>query len=121
MAIRVLLVDDLAFMRMVQRDILGKQGYEVVGEASDGIEGVKVYEALRPDLVLMDITMPNMNGLEAVRRILALDPQARIIICSALGQQKLILEAIQLGIKDFIVKPFKPERLLSAISKAVGA
>ncbi len=121
MAIRVLLVDDLAFIRMVQRDLLGRQGYEIVGEASDGIEGVKQYEALQPDIVLMDITMPNMNGLEAVRRILAQAPQARIVICSALGQQQLILDAIHLGIKDFIVKPFKPERLLSALAKALAA
>ncbi len=120
MGIRVLLVDDLAFTRMVQRDVLGRQGYEVVGEASDGGEGALKYEALRPDVVVMDITMPNTSGLEAVRRILAVDPQARIIICSALGQQKLIMEAIRLGIKDFIVKPFKPERLLSALSKAVA-
>jgi two-component system chemotaxis response regulator CheY len=121
MAVKVLLVDDLSFVRMVQKDILGKQGYEIVGEASDGIDGVRQYEILRPDVVVMDITMPNMNGLDAVRRILGIDPQARIIICSALGQQKLIMNAINLGIKDFIVKPFKPERLLSAISRAVSA
>lgn len=116
---RVLLVDDLSFMRMVQKDILSGSGYHVVGEASDGLEAVEVYESLKPDIVLMDITMPNMNGLDAVNRILVADPQAKIIICSALGQQKIIVEAINSGIKDFIVKPFKAERLLSAIAKAL--
>ncbi len=115
----VLLVDDLSFMRMVQKDILSGSGYEVIGEASDGLEAVAMYESLKPDMVLMDITMPNMNGLDAVNRIMAADPQAKIIICSALGQQKLIVEAINTGIKDFIVKPFKAERLLSAIAKAL--
>jgi two-component system, chemotaxis family, chemotaxis protein CheY len=118
-ATRVLLVDDLPFMRMLQREILKDRGYQVVGEASDGHEAVDLYRKLRPDLAILDITMPNMNGLEATKQILALDPAARIIICSALGQQKLILEAIRLGIKDFIVKPFKPERLLGAIQKAL--
>jgi two-component system chemotaxis response regulator CheY len=115
---RVLLVDDLSFMRMVQKDILSGRGYDVVGEASDGLEAVEMYESLKPDIVLMDITMPNMNGLDAVNSILAADPQAKIIICSALGQHKLIVEAINSGIKDFIVKPFKAERLLSAMAKA---
>jgi two-component system chemotaxis response regulator CheY len=119
MATRVLLADDLSFMRMVQREILKDQGYTVVGEASNGLEAVELFEKLRPDLVILDITMPLMNGLEATKRILAIDPSAAIIICSALGQQKLIVEAIQLGIKDFIVKPFKPERLLGAIEKAL--
>ncbi len=119
MATRVLLADDLSFMRMVQREILKDQGYAVVGEASNGLEAVELFEKLRPDLVILDITMPLMNGLEATKRILAIDPSAAIIICSALGQQKLIVEAIQLGIKDFIVKPFKPERLLGAIAKAL--
>jgi len=114
-----MLVDDLSFIRMVQKDILSEKGYDVVGEASDGLEAVEMYESLKPDIVLMDITMPNMNGLDAVNRILAANPQAKIVICSALGQQKLIVEAINSGIKDFIVKPFKAERLLSAIAKAL--
>lgn len=118
-AYRVLLVDDLPFMRMLQREILKDSGYQVVGEASDGHEAVDLYRKLRPDLAILDITMPNMNGLEATKQILAFDPAANIIICSALGQQKLILEAIRLGIKDFIVKPFKPDRLLGAIRKAL--
>ena len=119
MATRVLLADDLSFMRMVQREILKDRGYEVVGEASNGAQAVELFTSLRPDLVILDITMPQMNGLEATKRILGVDPNAAIIICSALGQQKLIVEAIQLGIKDFIVKPFKPERLVGAIQKAL--
>ncbi len=119
MGARILIADDLAFMRMIQKEILGERGYAVVGEASDGIEVVEKYKSLKPDLVVLDITMPNMNGLEAMRRIFQIDPKARIIMCSALGQQKLIVEAIQAGVKDFIVKPFKPERILSAIEKAL--
>jgi two-component system chemotaxis response regulator CheY len=92
-----------------------------VGEASDGREAVEKFRSLRPDLVLLDITMPNMNGLEAMRKIFAIDAKAKIIMCSALGQQNLILEAIKAGVKDFIVKPFKPERILSAIQKALKA
>lgn len=117
-SLRILLADDLSFMRMVQKEILTERGYRIAGEASDGVEAVIKYESLRPDIVILDITMPNMNGLEAMRRILKYDPQAKIIICSALGQQNLIVEAIKAGVKDFIVKPFKPERMLSAIEKA---
>jgi two-component system chemotaxis response regulator CheY len=119
MGAKILIADDLSFMRMIQKEILGERGYLVVGEASDGIEVVEKYKSLKPDLVVLDITMPNMNGLEAMRRIFQIDPKARIIMCSALGQQKLIVEAIQAGVKDFIVKPFKPERILSAIEKAL--
>ena len=119
MAFRVLLADDLYFMRMVQKEVLEANGYQIVGEASTGTEAVANYEELKPDLVVLDITMPEMNGLEAMRKIFEIDPQAKIIICSAIGQQNLIVEAINAGIKDFIVKPFKPERLLSAINKAV--
>lgn len=115
----VLLADDLSFMRMVQKEILTGKGYNIVGEASDGIEAVEKYKNLKPDVVVLDITMPNMNGLEAMQRIFTMDPNANIVICSALGQQKLIIEAIKAGVKDFIVKPFKPERILSAIEKAV--
>ena len=119
MAVRVLLADDLSFMRMVQKEILAEGGYAVVGEAENGGEAVELFEKLRPELTILDITMPGMNGLEATKHILSIDPEAVIIICSALGQQKLIVEAIQMGIKDFIVKPFKPERLLGAIRKAL--
>ena len=119
MATRILLADDLPFMRMVQREILKDRGYLVVGEATNGEQAVELYASLRPDLVILDITMPQMNGLEATKKILTQDPQVVIIICSAMGQQRLILEAIQLGVKDFIVKPFKPERLIGAIQKAL--
>jgi two-component system chemotaxis response regulator CheY len=120
MPFRVLLADDLYFMRMVQKEVLESKGFRVVGEASTGTEAVDLYKELRPDIVVLDITMPEMNGLEAMKRIFAIDPSARIIICSAIGQQNLIVDAINSGIKDFIVKPFKPERLLSAINKALG-
>lgn len=120
MKTRILLADDLSFMRMMQKDILESKGYEIVGEAGDGIEAVKKYRELRPDVVILDITMPYMNGLEAMKKIFQIDPNAKIIICSALGQQQLIIEAIKAGVKDFIVKPFKPERMLSAIRKAMG-
>ena len=119
MAVRILLADDLSFMRMIQKEILTEKGYEVVGEASDGLEAIEKYTELKPDIVVLDITMPNMNGLEAMKKILKIDPKAKIIVCSALGQQKLIVEAIQSGVKDFIVKPFKPERMFSAIEKAL--
>ena len=118
-AYRVLLADDLYFMRMVQKEVLEASGYEIVGEASTGTEAVAKYEELKPDIVVLDITMPEMNGLEAMRRIFEIDVAAKIIICSAIGQQSLIVDAINSGIKDFIVKPFKPERLLSAIKKAL--
>ena len=119
MAFRVLLADDLYFMRMVQKEVLEAKGYEIVGEASTGTEAVEKFQELNPDIMILDITMPEMNGLEAMRKIFQIDPQARIIICSAIGQQNLIVEAINAGIKDFIVKPFKPERLLGAIQKAL--
>ena len=119
MGAKILIADDLSFMRMIQKEILSQRGYVVVGEASNGLEAVEKYRSLRPDLVLLDITMPQMNGLEAMRKIFSIDPQARVIMCSALGQQTLIVEAIRAGVKDFIVKPFKPERMLSAIEKAL--
>lgn len=120
MAARILIADDLSFMRMIQKEILTKRGYTIVGEASNGLEAVEKFRSLRPDLVLLDITMPLMNGLEAMRKIFGIDPQARVIMCSALGQQNLIVEAIRAGVKDFIVKPFKAERILSAIEKALA-
>jgi two-component system, chemotaxis family, chemotaxis protein CheY len=119
MGANILIADDLSFMRMIQKEILTERGYTIVGEAADGREAVEKFKSLHPDLVLLDITMPNMNGLEAMRKIFLLDPKARVIMCSALGQQNLIVEAIKAGVKDFIVKPFKPERILSAIEKAL--
>jgi two-component system chemotaxis response regulator CheY len=119
MAVNVMIVDDLAFIKIVLRDILEKSGFRVVGEASNGDEAIRVYLDTRPDVVLMDITMPGMDGLTALKKIREHDPKARIIICSALGQQRLIVQAIQLGAKDFIVKPFQPQRIISALKKAL--
>ena len=119
MGATILIADDLSFMRMIQKEILTERGYSIVGEAADGREAVEKFRTLRPDLVLLDITMPNMNGLEAMRKIFGIDPKALVIMCSALGQQNLIVEAIKAGVRDFIVKPFKPARILSAIEKAL--
>jgi len=119
MGIDVLIVDDLTFIKMVLRDLVEKAGFRVVGEASDGEEALRMYADKRPDIVLLDITMPKMDGLTALKKLLALDPSARVIMCSALGQQRLILEAIQLGAKDFIVKPFRPERVIGSIKKVL--
>ena len=119
MAINVLIVDDLTFIKMVLRDIIEKSGFRVVGEASNGEQAIALYQDTRPDVVLMDITMPGMDGLTALKKIREIDPGARVIICSALGQQRLILQAIQMGAKDFIVKPFQPQRVVSALKKAL--
>lgn len=120
MSKRILVVDDAAFMRMMIKDILTKNGYVVVGEADNGAVAIEKYQELKPDLVTMDITMPEMDGIAAVREIKKLDPNARIIMCSAMGQQAMVIDAIQAGAKDFIVKPFQPERVLEAVSKAVS-
>jgi two-component system chemotaxis response regulator CheY len=117
MGIDVLIVDDLTFIKMVLKDLVEKAGFRVVGEASDGEEALRMFEEKRPDVVLMDITMPKMDGLTALQKILEKDPEAKVIMCSALGQQRLILQAIQLGAKDFIVKPFRPERVIGSIKK----
>jgi len=117
---RVLIVDDAAFMRMMIKDILEKNGYQVVGEASNGLKAVEIYKAEKPDVVTMDITMPDMDGIEAVKAIKASDPAAKIIMCSAMGQQTMVMDAIRSGARDFIVKPFQAERVLEAIRKAVG-
>ena len=119
MAVNVLIVDDLAFIKIVLRDILEKAGFRVVGEASNGEQAIAMYQDTRPDVVLMDITMPGMDGLTALKKIREIDAGARVIICSALGQQQLIVQAIQLGAKDFIVKPFQPQRVVSALKKAL--
>ncbi|MFC4302251.1 response regulator [Cohnella boryungensis] len=116
---KIMVVDDAAFLRAMLRDILVKAGHEVVFEAQNGREAVDKYKAVRPDLVTMDITMPVMEGVEAVKEIRKFDPAANIVMCSAMGQKNLIIEAIQSGAKDFIVKPFQSNRVLEAISKAI--
>ncbi|EAX48654.1 response regulator receiver protein [Thermosinus carboxydivorans Nor1] len=120
MAAKILIVDDAAFMRMMIKDILTKNGYEVVGEAENGLKAIEKYQELRPDLTTMDITMPEMDGITAVKQIKKIDPAAKIIMCSAMGQQAMVIEAIQSGARDFIVKPFQPDRVLEAVRKAVG-
>ncbi len=116
----VLICDDAIFMRTMLADILQQAGFEVVGEAETGAQAVARYRELRPDLVTMDIVMPDMGGIDAVREITKLDPGARILMCSAMGQQALVIEAIQAGAKDFVVKPFQPSRVLEAIQRVLS-
>lgn len=116
----ILLVDDAAFMRMMLKDILTKNGYTVVGEAENGLKAVEKFRELSPDLALMDITMPEMDGLQALKKIKAEWPDAKIVMCSAMGQQAMVIDAIQSGAKDFIVKPFQPERVLEAVRKVLS-
>lgn len=116
----ILLVDDAAFMRMMIKDILVKNGYEVVGEAENGLKAVEKYKELKPNLVIMDITMPEVDGIQAVKEIKKIDPSASIIMCSAMGQQAMVIEAIQSGAKDFIVKPFQADRVIEAVKKVLG-
>ncbi len=117
---RILIVDDAAFMRMMIKDILTKNGYEIAGEAADGIQAVEKFKEVQPDLVTMDITMPEMDGITALREIKKINPNAKIIMCSAMGQQAMVIDAIQAGAKDFIVKPFQADRVLEAISKTLN-
>ena len=116
----ILICDDAAFMRMMIKDILSKNGYNVVGEAENGAIAVDKYAELKPDLVLMDITMPEMDGIQALKSIRSNDPNASVIMCSAMGQQAMVIESIQSGAKDFIVKPFQADRVLEAVKKVVG-
>lgn len=120
MAKNILICDDAAFMRMMIKDILTKNGYNVVGEAENGAKGVEKYNELKPDLVLMDITMPELDGIQALKKIKELDSSATVIMCSAMGQQAMVIESIQAGAKDFIVKPFQADRVLEAVKKVVG-
>jgi two-component system chemotaxis response regulator CheY len=117
---RVLVVDDAAFMRKMLGDALSKGGHEVVGEAGNGVEAVDRFRDLKPDVTTLDITMPEKDGLAALKEILTLDPAARVVMCSALGQESKVLEAIKAGAKDFVVKPFQPDRVVDAIGKALG-
>ena len=120
MAKNILICDDAAFMRMMIKDILTKNGYNVVGEAENGAKAVEKYQELKPDLVLMDITMPEMDGIQALKEIKKIDGGAKVIMCSAMGQQAMVIESIQSGAKDFIVKPFQQDRVLEAVRKVVG-
>ena len=120
MAKNVLVVDDAAFMRMMIKDILTKNGYNVVGEAENGAKAFEKYNELKPDLVLMDITMPEVDGIAALKMIMGADRGAKVIMCSAMGQQAMVIEAIHSGAKDFIVKPFQPDRVLEAVKKVIG-
>ncbi len=117
---RVLVVDDAAFMRKLLTDALTNGGHEVVGEAGNGVEAVARWQELRPELTTLDITMPEKDGLAALAEIMAIDPSAKIIMCSALGQEGKVLEAVKLGAKDFVVKPFQPPRVLEAVDKALS-
>jgi two-component system chemotaxis response regulator CheY len=117
---RVLVVDDAAFMRKMLGDALSQGGHEIVGEAANGNEAVERYQALRPEITTLDITMPEKDGITALKEILGLDPAARIVMCSALGQEAKVLESIRAGARDFVVKPFQPERVLDAIGKALA-
>jgi two-component system chemotaxis response regulator CheY len=117
---RVLIADDAAFMRMMIRNILTQNGHEVVGEAENGQEAVDRYSELRPDVTTMDITMPEKDGIAALKEIMATDPAARIVMCSALGQESKVIESIRSGARDFVVKPFQQDRVLAAVAKALG-
>lgn len=116
----VLIADDAAFMRMMIKNILTEAGYDIVGEAENGAVAVSKHRELKPDLTTMDITMPEMDGLAALKEIRGSDPSARVVMCSAMGQQSMVIESIQAGARDFIVKPFQPDRVLEAVQKALA-
>ncbi len=120
MSKKIMLVDDAAFMRMTIKNALTKAGYDNIIEASDGQIAVETYQKEHPDLVIMDITMPNMDGIQALQAIKTADPEARVVMCSAMGQEAMVVEAIKLGAKDFIVKPFKQDRILQTVEKIIG-
>src|SRR3954452_11719558 len=117
---RVLVVDDAVFMRKVVSDALTKGGHEIIGEAANGQEAIERFQELKPEVMTLDITMPEKDGLSALKEIIALDPAARVIMCSALGQESKVLESIKAGAKDFVVKPFQADRVLEAVGKALG-
>ena len=120
MKARVLVVDDAIFMRKMISDILKASGMEVVGEAENGSDAVEKYNELKPDMVTMDIIMPEMNGIEAVKKITSRDPKAKIVMCSALGQQALVQDALAAGAEDFLIKPFNPSRVVEVIAKVLN-
>lgn len=117
---RILVVDDAAFMRMMIKEVLTKNGFDVCGEAENGAKALERYNELTPDLVIMDITMPEVNGIDALKNIRAANSSAKVIMCSAMGQQAMVIEAIQSGAKDFIVKPFQADRVVEAVKKVLG-
>jgi two-component system chemotaxis response regulator CheY len=119
MKARVLIADDASFMRQMIREIIEPEGFEVVGEATNGIEAMEKYTELHPDIVTMDIVMPKQSGIDAVKGILAQSPDAKVVMCSALGQESLVMEALQAGAKDFIVRPFKPDNVLETLTKTL--
>jgi two-component system chemotaxis response regulator CheY len=116
---RILVTDDASFMRQIIREILESEGHEIVAEASDGMQAVEEWKKHRPDLVTMDIVMPRRSGIDSVRSIIAIEPGARIVMCSALGQETLVTEALQAGASDFIVKPFKPDAVLATVRRVL--
>ncbi len=120
MAKSILIVDDAAFMRMMIKDILSKNGYEIAADVDNGLKAIEKYKELTPDLVIMDITMPEMDGVTAVREIKKIHSDAKIIMCSAMGQQAMVIESIQAGARDFIVKPFQADRVVEAVKKVIG-
>ncbi|MBN2258965.1 MAG: response regulator [Clostridiales bacterium] len=120
MAKRILVVDDAVFMRMMLKDILEKNGFEVAGEAANGLEAIEVYKETKPDLVTMDVTMPELDGLGALKEIIKINSSAKVIMCSAMGQQGMVMDAIKAGAKDFIVKPFNGDRVVEALNKVLG-
>lgn len=120
MAKSILICDDAAFMRMMIKDILVKNGYSIAAEAENGVKAVEKYMEVKPDLVIMDITMPEMDGIQALKKIMEKDSGATVIMCSAMGQQAMVIESIKLGAKDFIVKPFQADRVINAVKKVVG-
>ena len=117
---KIMIVDDAAFMRMMIKDSLSRNGYTNFVEAPDGQQAVEMYKVEKPELTIMDITMPNMDGIEALQAIKALDPSAKIVMCSAMGQETMVVDAIRFGALDFIVKPFKPDRILQTVAKVIG-
>ncbi|MGC8832575.1 MAG: response regulator [Armatimonadota bacterium] len=121
MSKRVLIVDDAMFIRHTLKRIISEAGYQVAGEADNGQAGVEQYKSLKPDAVFLDITMPVMDGLEALQQIKAIDPNAVVIMCTALGQESMVLEALKAGAKDYIVKPFQPDRVINGLAKAIGS
>ncbi len=120
MSKKILITDDTAFMRMTLKKTLESNGYEVIGEAENGVQSVELYKELRPDLVTMDITMPEMNGIDAVKNIMSIDANAKIVMVSAMGQKSMVIEALTSGAKDFIVKPFTPDRIMETMKKLLG-